>query len=144
MTGDFKLHEWVMALFLLLLIWPGYRDVEPLESPKQGYWTVASVFWPLRRAYRSLWPADPALAKSMQNSFRLALTVAVAADVGSRSSPGVAEAMSRNGWEIVVAAVALLIGRGLGFWSADRRIARKLSIKGAAEVGARAQAADSP
>jgi len=142
MTGDFKPHEWVMAVFLLLLIWPGYRDVEPLETPKKGYWTVATVFWPLRRAYRNLWPADPALAKSMQISFRLALAVAVAADLAWRNWLAAAEFMNRSGWEIVIAVVALLIGRGLGFWSADRRIAKGLSIKEAADAGARAQQAD--
>jgi hypothetical protein len=110
------------AVMLILAVWPGYGETKPVDPPKKGYWTAASMFWPLRKAYRTLVPANPSLSSAIRTTLGLAAILAFAFKLSIRLVPAVAHIVTPHGYAIELAAVAFLVGRASGFWSADRRL----------------------
>lgn len=112
---------WV-AVFATAM-WPGAEPARPLDKPKKGYWTVATVFWPLRRAYHDLWPHQAVLAKGQRSAWLIGFYVAaltmLAIDVFH-----IAQLNSPASVMVEIGLVAFFLGRASGFWSADRRITK--------------------
>jgi hypothetical protein len=115
--------------------WPGSEPARPLEPPKRGYWTIATVFWPVRRAYGDLWPHHAALAKGQRSAWAIGFYIAALSSllidifhVTALKSPE---------WVMVqVGGVAFFLGRASGFWSADRRIIKAGQVDEATEAKA--------
>jgi hypothetical protein len=107
-------------LFFVVLItsfWPGIESPRHLDKPKKGYWTIATVFWPMRKAYQDLWPHHAVLEKGARAAHTLAALLTSVIFVIGIWAPIPA------GWVAVeVVVVTFLLGRTSGFWSADRRI----------------------
>ena len=123
--GTMSNFSWVpMLLWGIVIVagfWPGAEPVRPLDTPKKGYWTVATVFWPMRRAYHDLWPHSTALGKGQRGAWLIALEIAVLATLAS-DLLHLAKVMSPGWMMLIVGAVAFFLGRASGFWSADRRL----------------------
>lgn len=109
---------WIIVMVAGL--WPGAEPTHALDRPKKGYWTVSTVFWPIRKAYNDLWPYHAVLEKALRSNWAIALWIALIVTTIVdlvhlvRISPG---------WIMIeVAAVAFFLGRASGFWSADRKI----------------------
>jgi hypothetical protein len=109
-------------VWLIVILAPGYRQLEPVEPPKKGYWTVGSVFWPIRKAYRDLWPVSPALGSGTQLALFLAFCFAAVPRFLKDFVPALSGAIPQIWYLVEVAAVAFIVGRATGFWSADRRV----------------------
>lgn len=131
--------SWVPALLwgvaLAAGFWPGVEQPRALDRPKKGYWTVGTVFWPLRKAYHDLWPYHAVLEKGLQHAWSLAVLIAVVVSLAVNFLH-VFKSLS-TGWIMVeVAVVAFLLGRASGFWSADRRIIKAQQAEKATDAKA--------
>lgn len=134
MAGDF--NTWSMdicfAIFLILALWPGYKDLAPHERPKKGFWTFGSLWWPLKNTWRDLAPTNKALHSTMRINLALALLLALACSIAAKFLPAFDAFMTWKGAALEFVILALLLGRASGLWSADRR------IRNAAKAPARA------
>jgi hypothetical protein len=129
-------------VWLIVIFGPGYRELEPVEPPKKGYWTVGSVFWPIRRAYRNLWPSNETLRSGLRLSLILGFCFAAVPRVLQDFMPSAAASIPQGWYLVELGAVAFFVGRATGFWSADRRIHKPPALKEAA-AEAQAQVSDS-
>jgi hypothetical protein len=131
--------SWVPALLwgvvILAGFWPGAEPPRVLDKPKRGYWTVSTVFWPLRKAYHDLWPCHAVLQNGLRDAWLLAF--AIAAIVTTVTDWFHLAKLVPAGWLMAeIAAVAFLLGRASGFWSADRRIIKAQQADEAVEAQA--------
>ena len=109
-------------LVIFTSFWPGIEDARYAEEPKKGYWTVDTVFWPVKRAYHDLWPHHAVLERAARGPHRLAALVTTAVFLLGLFAPAHVRTLA-PGWIMAeVAVIAFLLGRTSGFWSADRRI----------------------
>jgi hypothetical protein len=138
--SDFSLvHDLLFWIVILTSFWPGIEDARSVDRPKKGYWTVATVFWPIRKAYHDLWPHHAVLERAARGPHALAALLTTVIFVLGIFNPAFVKAIP-PGWIMVeVAVVAFLLGRTSGFWSADRRImaAQQADEAAEAETGAR-------
>jgi hypothetical protein len=125
------------GITLLAGFWPGVEPAPALEKPKKGYWTIHTVFWPIKRAYHDLWPHHAVLEKAASNCRLLAFAVAAAALI-AQDWFHLSEVTSPYWVMAQIAAVAFLLGRASGFWSADRRISKAQESGEAVETKAEA------
>lgn len=120
------LPEALFYVLLLIGMWaPGTRELEHVEPPKKGYWTVGAVFWPIRKAYRDLWPSNADLKSGVQLSFFLAFWLTAIPSLLEDLAPRLMNRVPPGWYLVELAIAAFLIGRASGFWSADRRIAKE-------------------
>lgn len=133
--------SWMPALLWVVVVvtalWPGAEPPRAPDKPKKGYWTVSTVFWPLRRAYHDLWPHHAVLEKAQRNSWLLAFMIAGLVNLAIDLFHW-AKAVPTAWLMAEVAAVAFLLGRASGFWSADRRIIEAQRADQTAETQAEA------
>lgn len=117
--------SWVPTLLAFVVFfaaaWPGSEPPGKVEKPKRGYWTIGTVFWPLRRAYHDLWPHHAVLEKGQRGAWLVAFEVGLL--IGSFADLFHLTKYLTTGWIMIeVAVVAFFLGRASGFWSADRRL----------------------
>jgi hypothetical protein len=135
MTSLSSVPEYLFYLVWFIAIFgPGNRELEPVEPPKKGYWTAGSVFWPIRRGYRNLWPSSEALRSGLRLSLLLGFCFAAAPRLLQDFAPSVTAAIPQGWYLVELGVVAFFVGRATGFWSADRRIAKPDIKKAAAEA----------
>ena len=121
---------------LLTSWWPGLTNAAYLEKPKKGYWTIDTVFWPLRKAYQDLWPEYAVLEKAARRSHAAAAYIAVSIWLLTHFVPPFVHAFG-PGWIMTeTALITFLLGRTTGFWSADRRLRKVRQADEAAEAKA--------
>lgn len=114
--------SWVPVLLWFVVfassLWPGAEPARPVDKPKKGYWTVATVFWPWRKAYHDLWPHHAVLERGQRSAWLVAFLIAVPTPLIANRTR-----LSSPGWIMIeIGVVAFFLGRASGFWSADRRI----------------------
>ena len=132
--------SWVPALLwgvvIIAGLWPGAEPTRAPDKPKKGYWTVGTVFWPMRRAYHDLWPHHAILEQAVRNTWLLAFGIA---GIFNGVVNGFHLGKVISPWWIMtdVAVVAFLLGRVFGYWSADRKI---IKAQQADEAAAKAPA----
>jgi hypothetical protein len=117
-----------MVVFLILAFAPGYHDRPPLERPKKGFWRVADVLYPWRKALRELRPRNPKLLQAYSGSLVLAAFLAGGLNLAALTSPAFEKAMSPFWISVECAALTFLVGRAFGLWSADRKIESEKDI----------------
>jgi hypothetical protein len=121
----FKVHDLWLVVIFILLFWPGYKETAPPERPKKGYWTVRDVFWPIRKTFFELGPQIPVLSLAMRTNLALAAMGAGLCMIASDFWAPFNAFLSQRGLIEETVLIAFLIGRGSGFWSADRKLRNK-------------------
>ena len=118
--------SWILlAVLLVLVLVPGYSDRPALERPKKGFWRVEDIVYPIRRALRGLWPANPKLLASYRSALAEAWLVAGMSNLVARNFPGFVKTLPPIWLVLEGLVIGLFLGRAFGFWSADRKLQKQ-------------------
>jgi hypothetical protein len=124
------------AVSLIQFLAPGYFD-DPLERPKKGFWQAIDVVYPLRKAFRGLWPQQPELLTGYRSSLFWAWFISSLVNAAAWLIPVFAKANWPLWLAVESCVIVFLIGQAFGFWSADRRLKKRLLIEQEAKQAAR-------
>lgn len=110
----------IATILIVLLLWPAHARATDMFAARKKSW-ISRLLSPLRDVHRRFAPQDRLLLRATRRWLFIALVAIYLLAILARVVPGLARVLL---WPVIELGVpAVLIGRALSFWIADRRAA---------------------